>query len=86
MQKRPIMLLHGRDMSKPRMRKMPGACSRGYSAPGGGVDPRHRTTHPSQYGAPMKIGYARVSTREQAASLATQREALTAAGCKRVYI
>lgn len=34
----------------------------------------------------MKIGYARVSTREQAASLTTQREALTAAGCKRVYI
>ena len=33
----------------------------------------------------MKIGYARVSTREQAASLATQREALTAAGCKRVF-
>ncbi|MCT2022146.1 recombinase family protein [Kocuria marina] len=33
----------------------------------------------------MKIGYARVSTREQAASLATQREALTAAGCERVF-
>lgn len=34
----------------------------------------------------MKIGYARARTREQAALLATQREALTAAGCKRVYI
>lgn len=33
----------------------------------------------------MKIGYARVSTREQAASLDTQRAALTAAGCERVF-
>ncbi len=33
----------------------------------------------------MKIGYARVSTREQAASLEAQREALQAAGCARVY-
>lgn len=33
----------------------------------------------------MKIGYARVSTREQAASLDAQREALTAAGCARVF-
>lgn len=33
----------------------------------------------------MKIGYARVSTREQAASLATQRTALEAAGCERVF-
>lgn len=33
----------------------------------------------------MKIGYARVSAREQAASLDTQREALTAAGCERVF-
>lgn len=33
----------------------------------------------------MKIGYARVSTREQAASLATQHEALMAAGCERVF-
>lgn len=33
----------------------------------------------------MKIGYARVSTREQAASLATQREVLDAAGCERVF-
>lgn len=32
----------------------------------------------------MRIGYARVSTREQAASLATQRQALTAAGCQRM--
>ena len=33
----------------------------------------------------MKIGYARVSTREQAASLDTQRAALQAAGCERVF-
>ncbi|MDN5699591.1 MAG: recombinase family protein, partial [Kocuria sp.] len=33
----------------------------------------------------MKIGYARVSTREQAASLDTQRAALEAAGGERVF-
>lgn len=33
----------------------------------------------------MKIGYARVSTREQAASLDTQLAALEAAGCERVF-
>lgn len=33
----------------------------------------------------MLIGYARTSTLEQIASLATQREALKAAGCERVY-
>lgn len=33
----------------------------------------------------MKIGYARVSTREQTASLDTQRAALTEAGCTRIF-
>ena len=33
----------------------------------------------------MKIGYARVSTREQSASLDTQRAALQTAGCERVF-
>lgn len=33
----------------------------------------------------MKIGYARVSTNRQSESLATQREALEAAGCEKVY-
>ena len=33
----------------------------------------------------MKIGYARVSTREQTASLDTQRAALTEAGCERIF-
>lgn len=33
----------------------------------------------------MKIGYARVSTREQSASLDAQRVALEAAGCERVF-
>ncbi len=33
----------------------------------------------------MKTGYARVSTREQVASLATQRAALQAARCERVF-
>lgn len=33
----------------------------------------------------MIVGYARVSTRTQGESLATQREALTAAGASRVY-
>lgn len=33
----------------------------------------------------MRVGYARVSTREQAESLQTQREALEALGCTRVY-
>ena len=33
----------------------------------------------------MRIGYARVSTREQTVSLDTQRAALTEAGCKRIF-
>lgn len=33
----------------------------------------------------MRIGYARVSTREQEASLDSQRDALTAAECERVF-
>lgn len=33
----------------------------------------------------MRVGYARVSTREQTASLDTQREALTEAGCERIF-
>lgn len=33
----------------------------------------------------MRVGYARVSTREQSASLDTQREALTEAGCERIF-
>lgn len=33
----------------------------------------------------MRVGYARVSTREQTASLDTQREALAEAGCERIF-
>lgn len=33
----------------------------------------------------MKIGYARISTPEQAESLATQKQALLAQGCEKVY-
>lgn len=55
------------------------------SIPGGNVDLRHRNITLSSPGGPLKIGYARVSTREQAASLDTQRAALEAAGCERVF-
>lgn len=33
----------------------------------------------------VRVGYARRSTREQGTSLVTQREALMADGCERVY-
>lgn len=33
----------------------------------------------------MKIGYARISTREQVESLETQESTLLASGCERVY-
>lgn len=33
----------------------------------------------------MKIGYARISTREQGESLETQESTLLASGCERVY-
>lgn len=55
------------------------------SIPGGNVDLRHRNITLSSPGGPLKIGYARVSTREQSASLDTQRAALEAAGCERVF-
>lgn len=33
----------------------------------------------------MKVGYARRSTREQPTTLTTQREALQADGCERIF-